>query len=194
MLLLESKKKAEMAAHVRCILRLLGEDPDREGLKDTPDRVVKMYQEVFAGYQQKPEDVLTTTFSDDKHEELIMVGPIPFHSHCEHHMVPFHGEAWIGYIPEGGKVVGISKLARLLDVFARRLQIQERLTDQIANTIQSFLQPKGVAVIIRAEHMCMTMRGVKKPGTKTTTSAMRGVFLHESDARAEFMSLVQMNQ
>lgn len=194
MLILSERSKSVIEEHVRGILKELGEDPDREGLIDTPKRVAKMYREVFAGYQEKPEEILKTTFSDDEHEELIIVGPIPFYSHCEHHMVPFHGQAWVGYIPAGGRVVGISKLARLLDCYARRLQIQERLTDQVANDIQKVLQPKGVAVIIRAEHMCMSMRGVKKPGTKTTTSAMRGVFLKEADARAEFLSLVQMNQ
>ena len=194
MLILSERSKSVIEAHVRGILIELGEDPDREGLLDTPKRVAKMYCEVFAGYQEDPKEILKTTFSDDKHEELIMVGPIQFFSHCEHHMVPFHGQAWIGYIPDGGRVVGISKLARLLDVYARRLQIQERLTDQVANDILEVLQPKGVAVIIRAEHMCMSMRGVKKPGTRTTTSAMRGVFLKEADARAEFLSLVQMNQ
>ena len=122
-----------------------------------------------------------------------MVGPINFYSHCEHHMVPFFGQAWIGYIPDG-KVVGISKLARLVDCFAKRLQIQERLTDEVANTVQEVLQPKGVAVVVKAEHLCMSMRGVKKPGTKTMTSAMRGCFFKEPEARAEFLSLIQLNQ
>lgn len=198
--MLNQEKRELVELHVKSILSLLGEDPEREGLQDTPKRVAKMYDEVFGGYSMDPMDLLKTTFSDDSDETdsssegLVMVGPIPFYSHCEHHMVPFFGQAWIGYIPEGGRVVGISKLARLLDSFAKRLQIQERLTNQVADTIVDALNPKGVAVIIRAEHLCMSMRGVKKPGTRTTTSAMRGVFLKEADARAEFLSLVQLNQ
>jgi GTP cyclohydrolase I len=191
--MINQKSREIIENAIETILANLGEDVNREGLLDTPKRVAKMYGEVFSGYELNPKDILGTTFADDAHEELVMVGPIPFYSHCEHHMVPFFGQAWIGYIPEG-KVVGISKFARLLDCYARRLQIQERLTDQVANMIQEVLHPKGVAVIIRAEHMCMSMRGVKKPGTRTTTSAMRGVFLKEPDARAEFLSLVQMNQ
>lgn len=187
------KKQQIIEEHVRALLVQLGEDPNREGLIDTPKRVAKMYEEIFAGYTQDPKSLLGTTFSDDKHEELVMVGPINFYSHCEHHMVPFFGQAWIGYIPDG-KVVGISKLARLVDCFAKRLQIQERLTDEVANTVQEVLQPKGVAVVVKAEHLCMSMRGVKKPGTKTMTSAMRGCFFKEPEARAEFLSLIQLNQ
>lgn len=191
--MISKENKQIVEESIKKILVAIGEDPSREGLLDTPHRVAKMYDEIFSGYEQDPKAILGTTFSDDAHEELVLVGPIQYYSHCEHHMVPFFGQAWIGYIPDG-KVVGISKLARLVDCFARRLQIQERLTDEVANTIQEVLQPKGVAVVVKGEHMCMSMRGVKKPGTKTTTSAVRGVFLKEADARAEFLSLIQMNQ
>lgn len=179
---------------VRILLSTLGEDVEREGLLDTPKRVAKMYDEVYAGYLQSPEELLATTFDSDGHDELVLVGPIPFHSHCEHHMVPFVGTAYVAYIPNQ-RVVGISKLARLVDAFSKRLQIQERLTTQIADTIESVLAPRGVAVIVEAEHMCMTMRGVKKPGTKTTTSAMRGVFReNDNHARMELMMLINQRR
>lgn len=175
---------------VKMLLSTLGEDVGREGLLDTPKRVAKMYTEIFAGYAQDPAAVLGTTFKDEDHQELVLVRDIQFYSHCEHHMVPFHGVVHIAYIPNG-TIVGLSKLARLVEVFARRLQVQERLTSQIADTIDEVLQPLGVAVVITAEHMCMTMRGIKKPGAKTTTSAMRGVFSdNKNNARMELMMLL----
>lgn len=175
---------------VKMLLGTVGEDVDREGLLDTPKRVAKMYMELFKGYSQDPVTVLGTTFEDEDHQELVLVRDIPFFSHCEHHMVPFHGVVHIAYIPNG-TIVGLSKLARLVEVYARRLQVQERLTSQIADTIQEVLKPLGVAVIITGEHMCMSMRGVQKPGTKTTTSAMRGVFRDDTNnARMELMMLL----
>lgn len=176
---------------VTCLLSSIGEDITREGLLDTPKRVAKMYDEIFSGYALNAEDVLNTTFNAETHSEMVIVKDIPFYSHCEHHMVPFFGVAHVAYIPQGG-VVGISKLARLVDMYARRLQIQERMTTCIANDIVRVLDPLGVAVLIEAEHLCMTMRGVQKPGTKTITSAMRGVFLDDANnARMEFLSLVK---
>lgn len=175
--------------HVVELLKSLGEDVSREGLIDTPRRVAKMYEEIFEGYKQNPADILSTVFVGEGEQELVLVRDIPFYSHCEHHMVPFFGVAHIAYIPDK-KLVGISKLARLVDCFSKRLQIQERLTKQISETLVAHLEPKGVAVVVTAEHMCMTMRGVQKPGTKTTTSSMRGVFLKEPDARAEVLALM----
>lgn len=175
---------------VKMLLSTVGEDVNREGLLDTPKRVAKMYTELFAGYAEDPVAILGTTFKDEKHQELVLVRDIAYFSHCEHHMVPFHGVVHIAYIPNGS-IVGLSKLARLVEVFARRLQVQERLTSQIADTIEEVLNPLGVAVIMTGEHMCMTMRGVKKPGAKTTTSAMRGVFLDDkNNARMELMMLL----
>lgn len=172
------------------LISTLPEDIKREGLKDTPLRVAKMYEEIFAGYYQNADDILTTTF-DENHDEMVIVTDIPFYSHCEHHMVPFFGKAHVAYIPKG-KVVGLSKIARLVDMYARRLQIQERLTQQIADTLQNKLEPLGVMVVIEAEHLCMSMRGVKKPGTKTITSAIRGVFKdNQNNARSEFLSLIK---
>lgn len=166
------------------------EDRTREGLIDTPDRVARMYNEIFAGYEIDPYS-LFTTFEDENHEEMVIVKDIPFYSHCEHHMVPFFGKAHVAYIPNG-TVVGISKIARVVECFARRLQIQERLTKQVADIIEEVLKPLGVMVVIEAEHMCMTMRGVQKPGTKTVTSAIRGVFKdNENNARAEFLQLIK---
>jgi GTP cyclohydrolase I len=177
---------------VRQLLTTTGE-PDlfREGLIDTPKRVIKMYEEVFSGYNENPYDILGTTFEDEDHDELIIVRKIPFYSLCEHHMVPFFGHVDIGYIPMG-KIVGISKMARLVDCFAKRLQIQERITTQIADSINCILDPLGVMVRIEAEHLCMAMRGIKKPGTLTVTSAVRGVFGENSNnARAEFLELIK---
>jgi GTP cyclohydrolase I len=182
--------KEKRALAVQLLLSSVGEDIYREGLLDTPDRVTRMYDEIFKGYSQDPSTILGTTFSDDVYEELVLVKDIPFYSHCEHHMVPFFGKISVGYIPNG-KVVGLSKIARLIECFARRLQIQERLTSQIANLLDETLNPKGVAVVVSAEHMCMTMRGVQKPGSLTVTSAMRGVFLKEESARAEFLQLIK---
>jgi len=180
-------ERAERA--VREILFAIGENPDRDGLKDTPARVARAYGEIFAGMTQGPEDVLTTTF-EIGHEELILVRDIEVYSTCEHHLVPFYGVAHIGYIPgRDGRVTGLSKLARLVDVYARRLQVQERMTSQIANALVEFLKPQGVIVVIQCEHLCMSMRGVRRPGSRTITSAVRGQ-LRDPATRAEAMGLV----
>ena len=176
---------------VRAQLECIGEDPDREGLRETPDRVVRAWGEWFAGYAQDPVEVLKT-FEDGAElcgDELVVVESIDVYSFCEHHMAPFFGKAWVGYIPDG-RVVGLSKFARLVDVFARRLQVQERLTNQIANTIDEVLSPKGVGVVIRCTHFCMCSRGVNKQGSTTTTSALRGALREKPEARAEFMGMV----
>ncbi len=176
-------------AAVREILLAIGEDPDRSGLVDTPKRVAKAYGEVFAGIHQNPADVLSTTF-DISHNEMVLVKDIPFYSTCEHHLVPFHGSAHVGYIPsEDGQVTGLSKLARLVDIYAKRPQVQERLTTQIVDALVKHLKPRGAIVVIECEHLCMSMRGVRKPGAKTVTSAVRGL-LHEPATRAEAMSLI----
>jgi GTP cyclohydrolase I len=181
------EKRAENA--VRELLVAVGEDPDREGLRETPARVARAYRELLAGNTQEPEDVLTTTF-DIGHDEMVLVKDIEIVSLCEHHMLPFHGVAHIGYIPaESGKITGLSKLARLVEVFARRLQVQERLTTQVADSLVKILEARGVIVVIEAEHMCMSVRGVRKPGAKTTTSAVRGQ-LRDATTRAEAMSLI----
>lgn len=177
------------AAAVRELLLAVGEDPDREGLVDTPARVARMYAEVFAGMRQHPADVLTTTF-DLGHDEMVLVKDIEVYSTCEHHLVPFHGVAHVGYIPsEEGRITGLSKLARLVDVYARRPQVQERLTTQIADSVVEILQPRGVIVVVECEHLCMSMRGVRKPGSRTVTSAVRGQ-LRDAATRAEAMSLI----
>ncbi|GAA2962761.1 GTP cyclohydrolase I FolE [Glutamicibacter bergerei] len=178
-----------IAAAVREILEAIGEDPDRDGLLDTPKRVAKAYAEFFAGLHQDAAEHLSTTF-DIEHDEMVLVKDIAFYSTCEHHLVPFYGTAHIGYIPgKGGKVTGLSKLARLVEVFARRPQVQERLTTQIVDALVEHLEPSGAIVVIECEHMCMSMRGVRKPGAKTVTSAVRGQ-LRETATRAEAMSLI----
>jgi GTP cyclohydrolase I len=177
--------RAEKA--VRELLLALGEDPEREGLKETPARVARAFKENFEGLWQKPEDVLTTTF-DIGHEELVIIRDIEVFSHCEHHLTPFHGVAHVGYIPSG-KITGLSKVARLVDLFARRPQVQERLTTQIADALVEILKPMGVIVIIDCEHLCMSMRGVRKSQARTTTSAVRGV-LRDATTRAEAISLI----
>lgn len=177
--------RAEKA--VRELLLALGEDPDREGLKETPARVARAMKENFEGLWQSPEDVLTTTF-DIGHEELVIVRDIEVFSHCEHHLTPFHGVAHVGYIPSG-KITGLSKIARLVDMYSRRPQVQERLTTQIADAMVEILKPLGVIVIIDCEHLCMSMRGVKKSNARTTTSAVRGV-LQNTATRAEAVSLI----
>ncbi|MEN3533493.1 GTP cyclohydrolase I FolE [Microbispora sp. ZYX-F-249] len=175
---------------VREILFAIGEDPDRDGLRDTPARVARAYAEQFAGLGQRPEDALTTMFDAD-HDEMVLVKDIEVMSTCEHHLLPFHGVAHIGYTPnEKGRITGLSKLARLVDVYARRPQVQERMTSQIADGLMKVLEPRGVIVVIEAEHMCMTMRGVRKPGAKTLTSAVRGDFRTCEATRAEAMSLI----
>ncbi|MCX5195886.1 GTP cyclohydrolase I FolE [Streptomyces sp. NBC_00249] len=181
------EKRAEAA--VRELLIAVGEDPDREGLLETPGRVARAYREILAGLWQKPEDVLTTVF-DLGHDELVLVKDIEIVSLCEHHLLPFHGVAHVGYIPaESGKITGLSKLARLVDVYARRPQVQERLTTQIADSLMEILDARGAIVVIEAEHMCMSVRGIRKPGAKTTTSAVRGQ-LRATATRAEAMSLI----
>ncbi|MFC1410671.1 GTP cyclohydrolase I FolE [Streptacidiphilus sp. N1-12] len=181
------QKRAEDA--VRELLIAVGEDPEREGLRETPARVARAYQEIFAGLWQQPEDVLTTTF-DLGHDEMVLVKDIEVTSVCEHHLVPFRGVAHVGYIPShSGKITGLSKLARLVDVYARRPQVQERLTTQVADSLMRILEPRGVIVVIECEHMCMSMRGIRKPGAKTITSAVRGQ-LRDAATRAEAMSLI----
>jgi GTP cyclohydrolase I len=181
------EKRAENA--VRELLIAVGEDPDREGLRDTPARVARAYRELLAGLRQEPEEVLTTTF-DLGHDEMVLVKDIEIVSLCEHHLLPFHGVAHVGYIPaESGKITGLSKLARLVEVFARRPQVQERLTTQIADSLMRILEARGAIVVIEAEHMCMSVRGIRKPGAKTTTSAVRGQ-LRDATTRAEAMSLI----
>ena len=179
------QERAEKA--VRELLLALGEDPDREGLQETPARVARAFKENFEGLWQKPEEVLTTTF-DIGHEELVIIRDIEVFSHCEHHLTPFHGVAHVGYIPSG-KITGLSKVARLVDLFARRPQVQERLTTQIADALVEILKPMGVIVIIDCEHLCMSMRGVRKSQARTTTSAVRGV-LRDATTRAEAISLI----
>ncbi|WP_030019221.1 GTP cyclohydrolase I FolE [Streptomyces monomycini] len=181
------EKRAENA--VRELLIAVGEDPDREGLLETPARVARAYKEILAGLRQEPEDVLTTTF-DLGHDEMVLVKDIEIVSLCEHHLLPFHGVAHVGYIPaDSGKITGLSKLARLVEVFARRPQVQERLTTQIADSLMRILEARGAIVVIEAEHMCMSVRGIRKPGAKTTTSAVRGQ-LRDSATRSEAMSLI----
>jgi GTP cyclohydrolase I len=177
-------------AAVRELLIAVGEDPDRPGLKDTPARVARSYTEIFAGLWQDPGEILATTFDED-HDELVLVKDIPMYSTCEHHLVPFHGVAHVGYIPgEDGRVTGLSKLARLVEVYARRPQVQERMTSQIADALSDVLKPRGVLVVIEAEHLCMAMRGIRKPGSRTVTSAVRGIFRSNLSTRSEAMSLV----
>ena len=191
----DAKVTAEEAEeHVRALLRYVGEDPDREGLLDTPGRVVRAMSEHFGGYGEDAEAHLERTFSEiEGYEELVLVSDIELYSHCEHHMVPFVGKVHVAYIPNG-RVVGLSKIARVVDVFAKRLQVQEKLTAQIANAIQEALNPQGVAVIIQAQHFCMCYRGVKKAGSWTTTSKLHGVFMQEPAARMELLTLVGMNR
>nr|WP_245854920.1 GTP cyclohydrolase I FolE [Flavimobilis soli] len=180
---------ARAEAAVRELLLAVGEDPDREGLLETPARVARAYAETFAGLHQDPADVLSTTF-DIGHDEMVLVKDIELYSTCEHHLVPFHGVAHVGYIPNvDGRVTGLSKLARLVDVFARRPQVQERLTSQVADALVEHLQPRGVIVVIECEHLCMSMRGVRKPGSRTVTSAVRGQ-MRNGTTRAEAMSLI----
>ena len=191
-----AKNEFDQARAEKAITELLiaiGEDPNRDGLKDTPKRVAKAFKENFAGLWQKPSDVLTTTF-DIGHQELVIVREIEVFSHCEHHLTPFHGVAHIGYIPgESGRITGLSKLARLVDLYARRPQVQERLTSQIADALVEILQPGGVIVIIDCEHLCMSMRGVRKSQARTTTSAVRGQLMNPT-TRAEAISLINQSR
>ena len=178
-----------IAQAVREILEAIGEDPHREGLLETPRRMAQMYAELFSGLSQDPREVLSTGFAES-HKEMVILKNIPFYSLCEHHFLPFHGVAHAGYVPEG-RIAGASKIARAVDILARRPQLQERLTGQIADCIMDGLAPDGVAVVIEAEHLCMTMRGVQKPGTVLVTSAIRGGFRRRAVTRAEFLALVQ---
>jgi GTP cyclohydrolase I len=173
---------------VREILEAIGEDVDRDGLENTPARVARMYGEIFSGLHTDPAEVLTVTFEAD-HDEMVMVRDIPFHSACEHHLVPFVGKAHVAYIPNG-RIVGLSKIARVVDVFAKRPQVQERLTGQIADALMDRLEPRGALVVIEAEHLCMSMRGIKKPGSVTVTSAVRGLFRDSPATRAEAMAFI----
>ena len=180
---------ARAEAAVRELLLAVGEDPDREGLRATPGRVARAYAELFSGMRLTPADVLTTTF-DIGHDELVLVKDIEVWSHCEHHLLPFTGVAHVGYVPNAdGRITGLSKLARLVDVFARRPQVQERLTTQVADSLMDILKPRGVIAVFECEHLCMTMRGVRKPGARTVTSAVRGQ-LRDPATRAEAMSLI----
>jgi GTP cyclohydrolase I len=181
---------ARVEAAVRELLIAVGENPDREGLRDTPARVARAYQESFAGIGVDATDVLTTVF-DEGHDEMVLVKDIELYSTCEHHLVPFHGKAHVGYLPnKSGHVTGLSKLARVVDIVARRPQVQERLTSEVADALEKALAPRGVIVIVEAEHLCMSMRGVRKPGALTVTSAVRGIFRENPATRAEAMSLI----
>ncbi|APU12398.1 MULTISPECIES: GTP cyclohydrolase I FolE [Actinoalloteichus] len=183
------RTRAEAA--VRELLLACGEDPDREGLQETPARVARAYQEMFAGLFTDPDAVLDKTF-DEGHDELVLVTDIPVYSYCEHHLLPFHGSAHVGYIPNTeGRVTGLSKLARVVDLYARRPQVQERLTSQVADALVRKLNPRGVIVVMEAEHLCMSMRGVRKPGARTTTSAVRGLLRSSPSSRAEALDLIR---
>jgi len=185
-----TSSRKEVEAAFRSALRWIGEDPDRDGLRETPARVARAFQEYFSGYGQDPEDILQKTFEKiDGYDEMVVLRGIPFHSHCEHHIAPIIGRAWVAYVPNE-RVVGISKLARVVDAYARRLQIQERLTAQIANTIEHVLRPKGIGVVIKATHHCMTDRGINKQGTDLVTSRMLGCFRKNAMTRQEFLSMV----
>ena len=191
---LTDDREQEAMEHVKGILRYIGEDTSREGLLRTPQRVVKALAEQFRGYNEDPRKLLGKTFSEvEGYNELVLISDIELYSHCEHHMVPFVGKAHVAYIPNG-KIVGLSKIARVVDVFAKRLQIQEKLTAQIADTIWDVLKPQGVAVILQCQHFCMCYRGVKKPGSWTTTSKLRGCFLEDDASRLELLTLIGMKR
>ncbi len=178
---------------VEDIIAAMGENPTREGLVETPSRIAEMYAEVFSGVHEDPGEILAVGFEEEEHEEMVVLKDIPFYSMCEHHFLPFHGLAHVGYIP-AGRLVGISKLARVVEVLARRPQLQERLTGQIADTIMDGLKARGVGVVIEAEHLCMTMRGIRKPGSRLVTSANRGIFRSYPATRAEFFSILGMSE
>jgi GTP cyclohydrolase IA len=186
--------RAEVEAAFKTIIRWTGDDPTRDGLKETPARLARAYEEFFRGYDEDPEAILKKTFEEiEGYDEMIVLRGIRFESHCEHHMAPIIGHAWVAYIPRG-RVVGISKLARVVNAYAKRLQIQEKMTAQIANTIQQVLEPEGVAVVLKAEHQCMTTRGVHKPGTDLVTSRMLGAFRDNPITRQEFLAIVTEDQ
>jgi len=183
------RNREKVEEHIREILRLIGEDVEREGLLETPARVARMYEEIFAGYSVDPREVMGVTF-DEQHEELVIIKDIVYYSQCEHHMAPFFGKIHVGYLPSG-KIAGLSKFARLVEAVTRRLQVQERITSEIADILVEVLHPRGVMVIVEGEHLCMCARGVKKPGSKTVTSAVRGRFASDSALRSEFLALVK---
>jgi GTP cyclohydrolase IA len=183
------KNKIEKA--VKLLLEACGENPRREGLAGTPRRVAEFYQEALSGLKLEPKDVLTVFYEKENHEEIVLVKDIPFFSLCEHHLLPFFGKVHIAYIPRRNRILGVSKLVRVMEMFSKRLQLQERLTKQIADTIMQVAKPHGAMVVIEAEHLCMTMRGVKKPGAEMVTSAMRGIFLKDARTRSEAMSLIK---
>jgi GTP cyclohydrolase I len=186
--------QARAESAIRELLLACGEDPERDGLRETPARVARAYRELFAGLFTEPDSVLARTF-DESHEELVLVTDIPMYSTCEHHLLPFHGVAHVGYIPnDKGRVTGLSKIARLVDLYARRPQVQERLTSQVADALMRRLEPRGVIVVIEAEHLCMGMRGVRKPGSRTTTSAVRGVLRSSASSRAEAIELIRARE
>lgn len=183
--------KVKIKKAVASLIQAIGENPEREGLKDTPRRVAEMYTEIFMGLSKDPREELKVGY-EQGHREMVIVRDIPFYSMCEHHLLPFFGVVHIGYIPDvSGRIVGISKLARVVEIIARRPQVQERMTTEIADAVMEGLEPSGVAVVVKAEHMCMIMRGVKKPGSNIITSAIRGIFFKKADSRAEFFSLIQ---
>jgi len=180
----------KIEAAVKTIIEAIGENPNRRGIKETPKRVARMYAELFGGLEEDPEKILGKVFKED-FNELVLVKDIPFFSLCEHHLLPFYGKAHVAYLPDNQNVVGISKIARLVDVFSRRMQLQERITNQIADTMMKVLTPQGAMVVIEAEHMCMSMRGVRKPGTLTVTSAVRGIFQENEKTRSETLALIK---
>ncbi|HHX77429.1 MAG TPA: GTP cyclohydrolase I FolE [Firmicutes bacterium] len=182
------KEKIEKA--VVMILEAVGEDPQREGLKNTPRRVARMYEEIFQGLERDPKEHLKTFFVEDKHDEMVLVKNISIYSMCEHHLLPFYGKAHIAYIPAGGRITGLSKLVRVVDDIARRPQLQERITTTVADTIMEVLRPEGVLVVVEAEHLCMSIRGVNKPGALTVTSAVRGIFRRSAVSRQEAFDLI----
>lgn len=181
--------KERVKAAVREILIAIGDDPDREGLLETPDRVARMYEEIFAGLHKDPKEEVKV-FQEENHEEMVLVKNIPLYSVCEHHLLPFIGMAHVVYIPRKGKIMGLSKLARIVDIVSKKPQLQERLSSEVADTIMETINPLGVAVVVEAEHLCMTMRGIRKPGAKTLTSALRGIIKTEAKTRSEVMSLI----
>ena len=181
--------QAALEVNIREMLALLGEDPNREGLRDTPRRIASMYAEMFEGLNRDPAEVLAVGF-EEGYDEIVILRDIPFYSMCEHHFMPFHGSAHVGYLPNG-RIVGLSKLARAVEILARRPQVQERLTTQIADCIENVLDARGVGVVIEAEHLCMTARGIRKPGARMVTSAMRGHFREEANTRQEFLNLIR---
>lgn len=189
--MMDDTMREEALGAVRTLLSWIGEDVDREGLSDTPSRVLRAWEEMCAGYKQVPEEIVTTSFSHEGYSQMIVLGPIDFWSTCEHHLIPFSGDAFVGYVPGASRrILGISKLARAVDIYARRLQVQERMTEQIADLVEKQAGASGVGVMVRARHLCMTARGVRKHRSWMTTSALRGSFLQDHKTREEFMAIV----